>query len=194
MAVKNEILDNGIIDNHEADYTFSHGLNFGLPTRIVSWGIILVMCNSLYVSILNFSIVGIVISIIVLSGLLYLTTSKTGVQLCVRTKYIRMYTSYLGIKYGKWKTTRNYTDISILTIRKNVSKGSAFGTNTLTVEKVDTGVYLLIPSHRKRHLLTVCNSKAEADDLVNELCDKLNKKNKIFSPQISEASKARRYR
>jgi len=189
-----QTIDNELIDNHNADYTFSHGANFGPPTRILVSGFILLSLNGIWGAINIEMYLGIVFLLVVIAVLLFFLTAYSGVQLCVRTKYIRMYSTYLGFKYGKWKTTRNYTDISILTIRKKVTKGTLFNSNGITVNEKDTGVYLLIPSHRKRQLIAKCKNKTEAEKLAVELSKKLDKNYVVFSPQISEATKARRYR
>lgn len=114
-----------------------------------------------------------------------------GIQLCIHSKYFREYTSYLGIKYGKWKSGRGLTDVAILTIRKNKSVSSSFGSNAIAIDSKETGIYFLIPTHRKRILVKVCKNKKEAEELAEELASNLNKKLTVFSPKISEATKAR---
>ena len=194
MQNNNELIDDYNFTNHTVDYSFSHGFNFSLTTRVIS----IILANFFgflfFLSILGLVVFGIVFFLILTLVFLYLATSTTGVQLCVRTKYIKMYKSYIGIKRGKWKNTNNYTDISILTIRKNITTKPMYATSTITSQTADTGVYILIPSHRKRQLIKICKGKTEADRLANELATKLNKKIKVFNPKISEATKRKRYR
>tara|TARA_B100000809_G_C14796335_1_gene408587 strand:- start:174 stop:623 length:450 start_codon:yes stop_codon:yes gene_type:complete len=146
------------------------------------------------VVILNGSFVGILIVFFFLLPLLFVLTAHTGVILSTNSKYFKEYSTYLGLKFGKWKSSRGLTDVAILTIRKTKRVSSTFGGGVIDIENKETGVYFLIASHRKRVLINVCKNKTDADRSGQEIASAMGKRFTIFNPHVSEASKARRYR
>lgn len=194
MTNKVDLLDNDEIDNHRIDYTFKHGPNFGAPARLAASIFAAFFWYILFIAILNGVWIGIFIALLFLIPLMFVITAHTGVVLSVHSKYFKEYSSYMGVKYGKWKTFRGLTDVAILTIRTTKRVSSTFGGGAIDIKDKQTGVYFLIPSHRKRVLINVSKTKNEAEILGRELAEKLDKTFNIFNPQVSEASKSRRYR
>jgi len=186
-----DLIDNSHLENHTADLTFSQGPAFGSTGRIIS-GIVLPFFLFIFISsIVNLAIAGTLVSFIFIFILTYILTAHTGIELCHSTQYFKEYTSFLGLKFGKWKSGRSLTDVAILTIRKKKQVRSSFGSNSISLDMVETGVYFLIPSHRKRLLVKVCKNKSDAEKSAQELADICHKKFTIFSPKVSESTKAR---
>lgn len=194
MTNKVVVLDNDEHDNHTIDYTFNHGASFGAPARIAASIFGVFFSIIFFLSIINGAILGVFISLLFLIPILFVITAHTGVMLCVQSKYFKEYSTFVGVKYGKWKSSRGLTDVAILTIRKRKRVSSAFGAGAIDIENKETGIYFLIPNHRKRVLIKVCKYKNEADQSGKDLADVLGKKFTVFNPEVSEASKARRYR
>jgi len=185
------LIDNSHLENHTPDLTFSHGSAFGNTARIIS-GITLPLFLLLFISAFtNLNIIGMLVSLFFLFVLTYIVTTHTGVQLCISTSYFKEYTSFIGIKFGKWKHGRGLTDVAILTIRKKKRVSSTFGSVAFNIDLVETGVYFLIATHRKRLLIKICKNKSDAEQSAKELAEKCGKKYAIFSPKVSESTKAR---
>jgi hypothetical protein len=191
---ENDLIDSSEMENHKADYSFSHGPNFVITVRVILGLFSILFWFILFNAIINLAIIGIFIALLFLIPLMYVVTSHSGVLISTHSKYFKEYTTYMGVKYGKWKSSRGLTDVAILTIRKTQRIGSSFGASGIDIENIETGVYFLIPSHRKRILIGKCKNKTEADALAIELSKSLDKNLTIFNPQVSEASKARRNR
>ena len=186
MANNGSVLDDASIIDHTNDYTFRHGPNFNWPGRILAG--LFSLFIFLIVPIFMSDYISPLIGIVLLVPTLFYLTAHTGVEVCVRTKYFRAYSTYVGFKYGKWKSSRGLSDVAILTIRKKMKVKSTGGSNILGVENIETGVYFLIPSHRKRVLISICKNKREADKVGQDLADKLDKKFTTFNPEVSAAS------
>jgi hypothetical protein len=191
MKNKNELIDNIEFENHQVDYTFSHGYSFGVPARIASGIVSLFFSITFMSALLNLFLLGVFISLIFLIPLLFVVSSTTGVQLSIHSKYYKPYTSFLGLKYGKWKSTQIYSDVAILTIR-NSRYVNSIGAGSVKIENVETGVYFLTPSHRKRILIEVCKNKTEADESAEKLAIEFDKKLNTFNPKISAKTLAKR--
>lgn len=186
-----ELIDNIKFENHQVDYSFSHGFNFGVPARIASGIVSIFFCIALISAVLNLFLLGIFISLIFLIPLLFVVSSSTGVQLSIHSKFYKPYSTFLGLKYGKWKSTQIYSDIAILTIR-NSRYVNSIGAGSVKIENVETGVYFLTPSHRKRILIEVCKNKTEADESAEKLAVEFDKKLNTFNPKISAKTLAKR--
>lgn len=192
MTEDHELIDNTELINHVADLKFSHGANLGITARVFA-GIMFPLFFYLFVaSIITGVYIGTGIALLFLTPILWALTARSGVQICERTQFFKEYSTFVGFKFGKWKTSKGMPDVAILTIRKNQQISSGFGSNAMNVENVETGVYFLTPSHRKRILITICASKSAADKVTEELALSLKKTIRVFKPKISEATKNRR--
>lgn len=188
---ESELIDNIDFENHSADYSFSHGYSFGAPARIASGIVSIFFSIALVSAIINILFIGIFICLIFLIPLLFVVSSTTGAQISIHSKFYKPYTSFLGIKYGKWKSTQIYSDVAILTIR-NSRYVNSIGAGSVKIENVETGVYFLTPSHRKRILIEVCKNKTEADESAEKLALEFDKKLNTFNPKISAKTMAKR--
>ena len=194
MQNSEELIDNTELVNHTVDFSFSHGPSFGAPARIVVGMVLPIFIFGLIMSILNLAFLGIFLTLIFIIPMLFVLTSHTGVQLCKRTGFFKEYTTFVGLKMGKWKSSRGLTDVAILTIRKHKKMSGSFGGGVLDIEMAETGVYFLIPTHRKRILIKVCKNKKEADQWASQLAEEMGKKLTIFSPKLSQKTIERRNR
>lgn len=191
MKDGSELIDNFEFENHQADYSFSHGYSFGAPARIASGIVSIFFSIALISAIFDLLVIGIFICLIFLIPLLFVVSSSTGTQISSHSKFYKPYTSFLGIKYGKWKSTQIYSDVAILTIR-NSRYVNSIGAGSVKIENVETGVYFLTPSHRKRILIEICETKQKADESAEKFAIEFDKNLAVFNPKISEATKARR--
>jgi hypothetical protein len=194
MSNKGDVLDDGNMISHTNDYNLKHGPSFGVPARLAASIFTFFFLMMFCVVMVNRSLVGILIVFFFLLPLSFVLTAHTGVILSIKSKYFKEYSTYLGIKFGKWKSSKGLTDVAVLTIRKTKRVSSTFGGGVIDIENKETGVYFLIRSHRKRVLINICKSKYEADRSGQDLANVMDKTFTIFNPQVSEASKARRYR
>ena len=138
MGNEQELIDNSDLINHTADYTYSQGANLGITIRVFA-GIVFPFVLFFFIeSIFNEAYIGTFIVFIFLIPILWALTGRSGVQICERTKFFKEYSTFVGVKYGKWKSSKGLPDIAILTIRKSQTISSGFGSNSMNIENVET--------------------------------------------------------
>ncbi len=197
------ILDEVDLKSLKPDLSFDNGFNFATHTRFTLMTFGLFIFLGLVFSILSTNLIGIGFATVLLIPISYGAFSRGGVDLNFEHDHYREYINFLGWKSGKWKTAYGLTDVSILTMNKTARVGGMSNSGGMGVgymgpqvslQEKETAVYLLTPSHRKRRLISICKNYDLAEKRAKEIAEKMDKSFKKFNPQISEATKARRYR
>ena len=181
------------------DYKLGFGFSKGLRMfcffiiACITFGVI---CGVLYN--VGGLIVGCVIGLIPIGLIL---TFKYGVEIKHDEDLFREYNSVFTYKMGKWKKLSNYTDVSVLTMNKILTQSTGMAGMTampiapnldVSHSHKETGVYFLIPSHRRRVLLKICENKKEAHTFAEKISKEYKKELKSFNPQVSQTTKNRR--
>ncbi len=176
-----EILD---VDNHPfRKYRKRIGFSFNLIQRLVSWFLFL---SSLLV-IFGAPWLGIPLTLLFLYG----ATGSYGMQIQADKDRFREYQSLAGIRWGKWKSLKEYPDVAILTENKGYAVYSQSNRRTADTD-LSYGVYLLTPSHRVRVEVSTFKEKQEAKKFAEELAMVLLKKYTVYNPQVSQKTRSRR--
>jgi hypothetical protein len=125
---------------------------------------------------------------IALIGLILLL-AKTGDQVDVSLRKTRVYHSFFGLTFGKWKSIEGYVNIAVL--RKNLSRTmySRSGQSTTIGQTVFTAT-LLDKDHRKKLPVAYFSSASKAAEEVEKLAESLGIRYVKFAPKRS--SKRRR--
>jgi len=188
MSKNDQLVDNDHISNSKADISISNGFSFGPATRflagiLAAFGLLAVLTGG----------PGLFVGPVICLMSFFALTSKFGTEISLSNNYIREYGSVFGIKSGKWESSLLLPDLCVLKIGKTQSVANSrtggLGTD-MDVSKNE--VYFLSANHRKKILIKVCNSKAEALNFAQDLAQKMGKNLAEFNPKISDQSKARR--
>ena len=131
------------------------------------------------------------LALIVFILLLIYVLSSEGVQIDLANNQYKIYTQYLWLKKGKWKSMKGYTSICVLKKRIAYSQVSrSMRTNNFTTGV--TAIYLLDKTHRHKILIGHKPGYHQAIKRANELAAILNKPYEDYQPLISEKTKNRR--
>ena len=127
-------------------------------------------------------------------GAAYMISSQFGTQVSIDNNQVREYHSRFFLKTGKWYDLKLFPDITILKISRSMTVTDRLGASHATFDTSKNEVYLLSANHRKKILLKICNSYADAEKNANELAKLLDKKIVQFNPKISKSTKDRKRR
>ena len=136
------------------------------------------MASSFFV--LHSIIVGLILMIL---GI-YLALSHTGIDVDLKKRRFRYFTSHFGIKEGKWKFFKYYPYLSILTINQKHTKYSTTGVPFSSKLKVFR-VYLLNEKHTDKILIKEFLNKLPAEEYIKTLAEELSLKVDIYSPDFN---------
>ncbi len=166
------------IVHHKFGYTF--------PKHILIAGYILMLMGALLI--LAYPIAGTSFMIV---GT-FLSFTKNGMLFNPANKTYRGYTSYLGIKMGKWQPYSSYPYLAIL--RRTISKSS---TSRMGVSKEvgrDTyfDIFLLNKTHRVKLLINRQKGQDEAKQLARDLAQKLEVEYVAYKPVLSAKTRGMR--
>lgn len=166
-----------ILDHH-ADITYDNGYSF-------SWGIRAVGITGVLfgLGILYFGGFALLLGPIFVIAGGFAATSWVGTEICLETRFIRDFHSVFFRKGGKWIPTDHFTDICILKLGKKQSGEDALGTEVNKVDMSRCEVFLMTPDHRRRVLVKVCDSMAEAVEIAELTSQQLDKPLVKFNPQ-----------
>jgi len=130
--------------------------------------------------------------IAVVGGLICFT--KSGVLIDCSNKRYKDYSSFYGIKQGKWESVTPYPFIAIL--HRNISttafsQGNRPGT---TGSNIYYDIFLLNNTHRKKVLIKRLKDKEGAITEAKELAVKLDLEMTNYNPVVSSKTRVRRYK
>jgi len=129
------------------------------------------------------------IPVILVGGLGAFT--RGGVQLDLINKMYRKYTSYYGIKTGKWKSFSSYPFLAVLS--STVSKTtSSKGQTALTTKDKYFDLCLLTKTHRKKIFVKRHENMESAISDARLLANELEVEYTKYTPVVSDRTKARR--
>jgi hypothetical protein len=111
-------------------------------------------------------------------------TMRTGVYLDTANRRMRQYSSYLGVKSGKWNGMEMYP---FLTLFKSKLSSTIYSRGNVALDLTDTvyDVFLLSKNHRQRVLIYTCPGKDQALQMARILGKKLEKEVVIYNPQTT---------
>lgn len=188
MTKKLDLLDSGDIDNCQVDLTYQNGFVFQyflLFIVLILGGI--GVAATLYGEMGYFF--GPPLVLLSIFGLTY----RHGTDISAGNQYIRPYSRIYGIKTGKWLPTVMLTDLTILKAGTAIHIDLESLSKEQLAKKGIYDLYLLTANHRKRQYITTFNSLQDAIKEGMHLADLLDKQFREYKPQISRATRARRY-
>ena len=124
---------------------------------------------------------------------IWLAFRRSGVQVDLLEDTYREYTESFAIKRGKWISMEQYPDMALL---RGVEGFKAYSRAMIELSdsEVVWDIYLLKKDHRSRLILKRCKSKDEGEKLGPELAEQMGKNWTVYSPKLSEKTRARRRR
>ena len=131
------------------------------------------------------------LAILLLGG--YLGFQFQGAEINLETRQMRQYTSYLSVRFGKWRDLADFPFITVLR-RKTTERTYAMTANFVEVKKSFFSICLLNQSHHTRIVLVNIEGEEAALTKAKELAEKLNLEITGYNPKLSEASKMKRGR
>jgi hypothetical protein len=173
-----------MIKNHEKQ-RFIFPLGSPLPTGVLIFSYALLLVG--IIQLFDNTIVG--IPIILFAG--YLAFQFQGTEVDLKEKRLRFYTSFLGIRFGKWQPLESFPFICV--IKRKTAKRT-YAPSMQSVDEINDfySVVILSKNHRTKLVLvnkgdfTACAAQAEDISKAFELPVVQ------YNPQRSEATKARR--
>lgn len=99
--------------------------------------------------------------VLILAGL-YFATTMTGIHVNLKDKAIQHYTSYYGLRYGRWKEYPTYSHICI--IRKDMRRKRFYEQSESEVESpYQYQIHLVSRSFRGKALLEIAYDRESAE-------------------------------
>lgn len=185
--MKNELLDDESISNHQVDKSISNGSSF--DNRMIFFGVGMLIFGVLALSGGN---AGFILGPILLLAGGFILTSQQGVDLSLSTNYFREYHQrFFLFKSGKWLPLSAFSDICVLKIGRSKTVGDLTGTVTTDLDASKNEVFLMTHDHRKRLLIKSCNSFKEADQFAKNLAEELGKNYTKYNPKLTEKTRQR---
>jgi hypothetical protein len=154
-------------------------------STMVFGGYVLLLLGVLFL--LPSPILGLVLLVI---GLL-VAFSTQGSEINITENKYRLYTKYVFVKTGAWKSITKYKQITIISSRLSSSTFSR-GNRELTNTEQYFDVVLLNETHRKKLVLSRSKDKTEAKKSLQLFETKLELTACVYSPLISEKTKRRK--
>lgn len=126
----------------------------------------------------------------VLFGLAFFSF-RYGVEYNIAAGQIRHFTMYFYVKRGKWHFLKDFTDIAIV-------KDRGTGPITSNHERYDSRkehlIVILTKNHLRRIPVSSFYSMPPARAKMRQFAEELGLEITEYKPQLSEATKAKRYR
>jgi hypothetical protein len=136
------------------------GFVYNFPLRIAGF---ILMAMGLVVMLMGW--LGVVAGIVLLVGGGYFALTATGISIDFNEKAVRHYTSFGGLKTGKWIQYTTYPFVCI--IRKQRKRSKLLAESTVEAEKpYQYEVHLLSRSHRGRVLMDLLYDREEAERIA----------------------------
>lgn len=123
----------------------------------------------------------------------YLGFQGQGAEVDLEQNKMRVYTSYLSVRIGKWRNLKDFPFISVVR-RKTSERTFGMSANYVEVKKSFHSVCLLNKSHHTRIVLVNIEGEQAAIKAAKELANTFNLEYTMYNPALSEASKVRRDR
>lgn len=122
----------------------------------------------------------------------FLLFAITGILISNDNKNYKIYISYFGIKFGKWKPLKDYPDLAIL---KKIVSNRAHSRANVSAETARNTFYLiclLTPNHREKIVIAKLKSKEEALKEAPIIASKIGANYTDYNPAISRSTRLRR--
>ncbi|MEO8588896.1 MAG: hypothetical protein ABI432_05970 [Flavobacteriales bacterium] len=85
-----------------------------------------------------------------------------GVEIDTDRKKLREYSALFGLRWGAWGPLTKYKHVSVLHVRRSSAVQGRAGGST-SVEEMNYDVCLLDETHRKKLVVTSCDTPADAE-------------------------------
>jgi hypothetical protein len=123
----------------------------------------------------------------------YVGFQGQGAEISMFSKKIRVYNSYLGLRFGKWY---NLEDFPFITVLKTKTSERVFGmsANFVQVNKAFYSVCILSKSHHTRIVIKNFEKEEDAFDKARELSESLDLTYSEYNPVLSKSSQLKRNR
>jgi len=165
----------------------SHSLGTSFPFQVVFFGYLTFLAS---LPMLYYAWpIGVVLLI---TGVLFGFT-RTGIEIDISNKKHRDYTSFIGYKTGKWKSIKNYPHLAILRRRFTGRLEGRTGISMSTGTNYMYDIFLLSKNHRHRLLVQRLKDAQSASTSAKNLAQLLDVEMVTFDPEISAATRAKRY-
>ncbi len=132
-----------------------------------------------------------IFGIIILLISSFFWSASYGIEINIRAKKYREYSSAFGLKWGNWLSLDKLPFVSIMTVREGMTVFSRTNQSTTLVEN-KFGIYLLSNSHREKVLIRKFNDDKDAKEFLKDAATKLSKEVVQYNPVISAKTRKRR--
>lgn len=103
----------------------------------------------------------------------YFAFTGTGISIDLNEKAVRHYTSYGGLKIGKWVQYTTYPNVCIM--RKDRKQSKFLAESEVETDKpYQYEIHLLSRSHRGRVLMQIAYERVEAERLAKYFAEEMN--------------------
>lgn len=117
--------------------------------------------------------VGIIAGLLLALGGAYFAFTATGISIDMDEKAVRHYTSYAGLKTGKWIQYTTYPFVCIM--RKDRKRSKVLAESELEADKpYQFEVHMLSRSHRGRVLMQIEYERVEAERVAKYFAEEMN--------------------
>ena len=121
----------------------------------------------------------------------YLAFQFQGSEIDLKEKRLRFFTSYLGIRFGKWLPLENFPFVSIIR-RKTTTTTYSRSMQSVDITNDFYSVVLLSKSHRTKLVLLNKGDMETCAARAAEISESLGLPVVPYNPQISKASQQKR--
>lgn len=166
--------------------TIHHKFGSTFPTHILVAGYILMVMGLLIA--LSYPLAGLSFAFV---GT-FLSFTKNGMLFNPSTKVYRSYTSYLGIKMGKWQSYESYPHLAILRRTISKSRTSRMGVSKEVARDTFFDIFLLNKTHRVKLLVNRQKGQEEAKQLARDLAQQLGVDYVAYNPMLSARTRGMR--
>jgi len=119
--------------------------------------------------------------------------ATSGIQIDPNKRLLRSYYGLFGLRFGKWESLDDYKYLSVLQTRESTSTYSR-SNRDITVTDLWFDICLLNENHRVKLIVKRLKSIEEAIKEIKVLSEAMGFRVVKYNPEVSEATKAKRYR
>ncbi len=121
----------------------------------------------------------------------YLGFQGQGAEINMNTNQVRVYTSYLAVRFGKWHSLDNFPFITVIR-RKTSERVFGMSANFVQVNKSFYSVCILSKSHYVRIVIKNVDNEENAFQEANKLAQQFGLEYAKYNPVLSRSSQLKR--
>ncbi len=134
-----------------------------------------------------------IFGVILISIGIFVSQSRNGIELNPEQKTYRIYTKFLGLKFGKWHSYEKYPHLSILKRSISTTVYSRAHVAVTTSRNIYYDIFLLSANHRVKLMIQRSFDRETAKKSARHLALQLGVDFVAFNPTISAQTQARHY-